>query len=120
MKVLLDSCVSGNLLGEFASAGHEAAWVGNWGRDPGDGVILSRAHAEGRVLVTLDKDFGELAIVHRIAHSGIIRLVDLSLKRQAAVCLRVLDLHGAELKAGAIVTAEPGRLRVRPAEDAGE
>jgi hypothetical protein len=28
----------------------------------------------------------------------------------------ILDLHGEELEGGAIVTGEPGRLRVRPAE----
>lgn len=33
---------------------------------------------------------------------------------QAAVCLAAIDQHGAELQHGAIVTAEPGRLRIRP------
>jgi predicted nuclease of predicted toxin-antitoxin system len=32
-------------------------------------------HAESRVLVTLDKDFGELAIMKGAPHAGIIRLV---------------------------------------------
>lgn len=32
------------------------------------------------------------------------------------MCLDVLSRHGDELLAGAIVTAEPGRLRIRPAE----
>jgi hypothetical protein len=39
-------------------------WAGEWAEDPGDDEILARAHREGRVLVTLDKDFGELAVVH--------------------------------------------------------
>ncbi len=117
MRMLLDSCVSGKLLGPMGSAGHDVAWVGDWERDPGDEEILGRAHEDGRILVTLDKDFGELAVVRGMPHSGIVRLAGLSLKDHAAVCLEVLELHGAELEAGAIVTAEPGRLRVRPPEE---
>ena len=76
--------------------------------------MLGQAHNEGRVLVTLDKDFGELAIVYEQPHSGIIRIVNSSARRQAAVILYVLSLYGTELQAGAVVTAEPGRVRVRP------
>ena len=47
----------------IAAAGHDVQWVGDGVGDPGDAAILSTAHAESRVLVTLDKDFGELAIV---------------------------------------------------------
>jgi predicted nuclease of predicted toxin-antitoxin system len=63
LKLLLDSCVSGVLKAPLQSAGHDVAWAGDWPADPGDEEILGRAHAEGRVLVPLDKDFGELAIV---------------------------------------------------------
>ena len=69
---------------------------------------------EQRILVTLDKDFGELAIVRGLPHAGIIRLVNIAARQQAAVCQQILAQHGAELQAGAIVTAEPGRLRIRP------
>lgn len=117
MKVLLDSCVSGSLIEQLAPAGHDVAWVGNWDRDPGDEEILARAHEEGRVLVTLDKDFGELAVVRGMPHSGIVRIVNVPTRWQAEVCRRVFDLHGSELQAGAIVTAGPGRLRIRPPED---
>jgi len=116
MKLLLDACVWGGARQELKAAGHDVVWAGEWPTDPGDEEILARAHREGRVLVTLDKDFGELAVVYRISHSGILRLVNLSARRQAAVCLRVLALYGEALKAGAIVTAEPGRLRIRPPE----
>ena len=88
--------------------------AGNWSRDPGDEEIIKRAHSEDRVLVTLDKDFGELAIVRGMPHCGILRLVNFSAKHQAAVCIYVLSLHARELESGAIVTAEPGRLRIRP------
>ena len=113
MNLLLDACVWGGGVSALTAAGHDVVWAGDWSEDPGDAVILTLAHAEGRVLVTLDKDFGELAVLHRQPHSGILRLVNWPARQQALACLRVLDLYGQELQGGAIVTAEPGRVRVR-------
>ena len=117
MKVLLDTCISGNACAEIASAGHDVLWTGDWSKDPGDDEILARAYAEGRVLVTLDKDFGELAIVHERPHAGIVRLVGVRAGEQARACLAILARYGDALAAGAIVTVEPGRVRVRTADD---
>jgi predicted nuclease of predicted toxin-antitoxin system len=113
MKLLLDTCVWGGVCKELQSAGHDVIWAGDWPSDPGDDEILERAYQERRTLVTLDKDFGELAIVHEMPHFGIIRLVDLSSTQQASVCLRVINLHGNKLEKGAIITAESNRLRIR-------
>ena len=114
MKVLLDTCVWGGAVGPLTGAGHDVVWSGDWPEDPGDEEILARAYREQRVLVTLDKDFGELAILRGQPHCGIVRLVGFRARQQAVVCLRVLELRGEELRRGAIVTAEPGRLRTRP------
>ena len=78
MKVLVDSCIWPGARDRIAAAGHEVEWVGAWDADPGDEEILARAFNNRQVVVTLDKDFGELA-------------------------------------QGAIVTAEPGRVRIRSA-----
>jgi len=113
MKLLLDTCVWGGALAELQTAGHDVVWAGQWDQDPGDEEILARALAEGRVLVTLDKDFGELAILRGLPHGGILRLAYFSARKQAGACLHVLGLHGADLEAGALITAEPGVLRIR-------
>ncbi len=83
MKILLDSCIWSRARPEIEAAGHDVLWAGDWPEDPGDEQILARAHAEGRVLVTLDKDFGELAIVAGQPHAGIVRLVGLRAVDQA-------------------------------------
>jgi len=113
VKLLLDSCVWGGAAARLRAAGHDVVWSGDWPADPGDEEILARALAEGRVLVTLDKDFGELAIVRELPHTGILRLVGLSALQQSDVTLRVIQAHGADLASGAIITAEAGRLRLR-------
>lgn len=74
----------------------------------------------GRVLVTLDKDFGELAVVRDQPHAGIVRLVNWSARQQASICLSVLSRYAAELQTGAIITVDPGRVRVRPPNTATE
>jgi predicted nuclease of predicted toxin-antitoxin system len=118
VKLLLDTCVWGRVQTELVAAGYDVIWAGDWSEDPGDEEILAIAYSEGRILVTLDKDFGELAIVRGIAHSGILRLVNLSTRQQAVVCLQVLARYGNELASGAIITAELSRVRIRPPDEA--
>ena len=114
MKVLLDACVWGGAVRELQEAGHDVVWCGDWPNDPGDREILDQARQEGRVLVTLDKDFGELAVVRRVRHAGIVRLVNLRATQHGRVCLSILDQHGDDLERGALITVEPGRVRLRP------
>jgi len=113
MKLLLDACVWGGAKNQLAKAGHDVEWAGDWIEDPGDEAILARANVEGRVLITLDKDFGELAVFRGAPHQGIIRLVDFGARQQAGLCVYVLECYATELAHGAIVTAERGRIRIR-------
>ena len=113
MKLLLDTCVSRSAQVELKSAGHDVLQTGESASDPGDEEILAQAHREKRILVTLDKDFGELAIVRGHGHSGIVRLVGVSAKRQGPICRTIVEQYGEQLATGAIVTVEPGRVRVR-------
>lgn len=113
MKVLLDTCVWGGAKAELLEAGHEVDWVGGWQTDPGDREILSIAAATDHVLVTLDKDFGELAVVHRQSHRGILRLVNLRAREQGPACVVILSDYESQLKRGAIVTVECQRVRIR-------
>jgi predicted nuclease of predicted toxin-antitoxin system len=116
VKILLDSCVWGGAKAELLALGHDVIWSGEWPEDPGDDEILARAHQEGRILVTLDKDFGELAVVRKQPHSGIVRLVGFGAREQAMACHRVLVLHGDEIARGALATATQHQLRLRPPE----
>lgn len=74
MKVLLDACISESTIQPLREAGHDVEWVGSWNRDPGDREILEYAFRNRQILITLDKDFGELAIVHGVDHFGIVRI----------------------------------------------
>jgi predicted nuclease of predicted toxin-antitoxin system len=94
------------------AAGHDVESAAGWPRDPGDPLILAHAHQNHQVLITLDKDVGEIAIVRRQSHSGIVRLVTLRAEQQGLAAVEALARYGQELSRGAIVTVEPGRVRI--------
>lgn len=116
MNVLADSCVAAATAEALRQLGHEVLWAGSFPKDPGDREILARAISEARILVTLDKDFGEFAVLEGVQHSGIVRLVDIPLREQAARCHDALAANGALLRRGGLVTIERFRTRVREPE----
>lgn len=42
--------------------GHDVSWIRTEAQGIPDDAVLARAHADGRVLLTFDKDFGELVL----------------------------------------------------------
>lgn len=113
MKVLIDSCVAAAVAAALRQAGHDVEAAQEWAADPGDEAILQHAIRNAQLLVTIDKDFGELVIVRGLRHSGLIRLVGFRASAQAAAILTILDLYGSELEQGAVLTVEPWLVRVR-------
>ena len=108
------TCVWGAAKVELQTVGHDVVWTGNLSHDPGDEEILALAHREQRVLVTLDKDFGELAIRRSLPHCGVVRLVNIAARQQGTVCQQMLLQYGDELTRAAIITVEAWRVRIRP------
>ncbi|MCC7104220.1 MAG: DUF5615 family PIN-like protein [Chloroflexi bacterium] len=113
MRLLLDSCIWHGASAELRDLGHDVVWVGDWPADPGDQAILAFAYGEQRVLVTLDRDFGELVVRGGEPHAGIIRLVGVRAREQASLCSEAIQRHEAHLLNRAIVTAGPRWFRVR-------
>lgn len=120
MKLLVDACVAASAKIALDLAGHEAEAVADWPHDPGDLAILAHAVDHQQSVVTLDKDFGELAIVRGVRHRGILRLVDVRAAEHGSAAIAAIEAHGALLAKGAIVTVEPGRVRVRPPESSND
>ncbi len=61
MKLLANENFPRRAVEALQEEGHDVAWI--WTEAPGstDEGVLSRAEAENRILLTFDKDFGELA-----------------------------------------------------------
>lgn len=120
MRPLADTNIWHQAVAHLRTAGHDVIWAGDWQPDPGDQAILAAAYEQQRIVVTLDKDFGDLAVQQRLPHAGIIRLVNFSVQKQAAVTLEILDRYAQELTQGAVITAEPGYVRIRSFPPEGE
>jgi predicted nuclease of predicted toxin-antitoxin system len=116
MKILLDTNMSFRVRDDLIAAGYDVIWTGDWVVDPGDEEILATAHLENRILITQDKDFGELAIVKGQPHAGIVRLSNLATTQHSNACLEFLNRFESELLTGAIVTIDSRRVRIRPAD----
>jgi predicted nuclease of predicted toxin-antitoxin system len=112
VNLFLDTCISRSAR-EFLRSAHDVTWQ-EGPHDPGDAEILRRATDAGRIVVTIDKDFGELAVARQQPHGGIVRLVDLRSVEQGPFCHAALEKYAKELAAGAVVTVERHRVRVRP------
>lgn len=73
MRFLADENVNGSIVERLRALGHDVRWVRTDAPGSGDEVILALASADERILVTSDKDFGELAFRWGLpAASGII------------------------------------------------
>ncbi|MBI5185524.1 MAG: DUF5615 family PIN-like protein [Nitrospinae bacterium] len=85
-------------------------------KDPGDKEIIDKAFNENLILVTADKDFGELVFVFGKPRPTIIRLVDIPAKDQGKLLLRLIETHKNDLEKKALLTVEKHRLRIRVEE----
>jgi predicted nuclease of predicted toxin-antitoxin system len=117
VRFLVDENLSPLLAVGLNDAGHDAAHVRDIGlTSAADSVILDRARADGRVLVSADTDFGSLLAASGDNAPSII-LVRRSSERRAArvlgLVLANLDQVADVLVEGAIVVLENDRVRVR-------
>ncbi|MEZ4614228.1 MAG: DUF5615 family PIN-like protein [Caldilineaceae bacterium] len=72
MRILADENCPGDLVDALRAAGHDVLWIRTAAPGSNDPDILARAQWEERLVLTFDKDFGELAIRHRLpATNGI-------------------------------------------------
>ena len=65
------------------------------------------------MLVTEDKDFGELVFLRRLPHPCIVRLVGLRVTQQAEAPRDLIARHSTSMSEGAIIVVTPSRVRIR-------
>jgi predicted nuclease of predicted toxin-antitoxin system len=73
MRLLANKNFPFDAIAALRESGHDVAWIRDDTRGSSDEQVLHRAQQEGRILVTFDKDFGELAFRSKLpATSGVI------------------------------------------------
>jgi predicted nuclease of predicted toxin-antitoxin system len=95
--------------------GHDVAWGRSDAPGSSDRAVLARAGADGRVLLTFDKDFAELAFRARLPASCGVILFRIPQRSAAQVAAAVSQ--GIALRhdwSGHFAVVEPSRIRLRP------
>jgi predicted nuclease of predicted toxin-antitoxin system len=115
MNFLADEGVDFSVVQRLRSDGHEVLYVAEM--DPGvsDEKVLAAANDKNALLLTADKDFGELVYRLRRISGGIMlmRLVGLSPAGKAELVSSVVHDHGEKL-IHTFTVVTPGMVRVRP------
>ena len=113
MKFLLDESVDARVAVYLRSRGHDVTAIFEDRPSLPDHDVLSIASSEQRILVTNDRDFGELIFRHRQAHAGVIylRLGTYQLTAIVARLSEMLQEHGGEV--GQFIVVTPRRVRIR-------
>ena len=114
MTFLADESVDRQIVERLRLDGHLVAYVAEMSPGIMDDTVLMESRISESVLITADKDFGELVFRQGQASTGVllIRLWGLGPAIKAAVVSESIQEHGQEL-AGAFAVLSPGNIRIR-------
>lgn len=114
MRLLADEGVEQYLVAALRSLGHEVEYVAECAPGMLDEDVLSMDRVGGAVLITNDKDFGELVFKQRAANAGVmlLRLAGVPREEKIALVMQAVVRHGGELL-GAFSVISRAALRIR-------
>jgi predicted nuclease of predicted toxin-antitoxin system len=115
MRFLADESCDAAVVAALRAAGHDVESVADSMRGATDAVVLATALLSGRLLITEDKDFGELVFAARTPAIGVLLLRYPSSARSGMRhdVLDVVAARHAELP-GSFAVIEPGGVRITP------
>lgn len=116
MRLLVDECLRPALAHALRAAGHDAVHLTELGlAGCADNVVMERAQADGRVVVSADTDFGELLAASGSSGPSVVLFRGRSHDAAdlARVLLAMLPEIDEDLESGAIAVIARDRVRVR-------
>ncbi|MBI2908285.1 MAG: DUF5615 family PIN-like protein [Chloroflexi bacterium] len=115
MRILANENVAGEAVEALRRDGHDVVWIRTYAPGSADEAVLAQAQSEGRILVTFDKDFGELAFRRRLPASSGIILFRIETKGSGEATTLVLAALQSRLDwAGHFSVVESDRIRMTP------
>ncbi len=113
MRFLADECCDRAVVRALRAGGYDVLSVSEITPRAEDSHVIRLALREKRILVTEDKDFGQLVFAHGQKTIGVIFLrFPTSARRQISKdVLRLVKQQGERLE-GSFVTVQPGRVRM--------
>ena len=115
MRILANENFPGPVVRALRELGHDVLWVKEIMRGASDVEVLSRAHAERRILATFDRDFGELAFRFGLpAECGIIFFRLRGTSPETDNSRAIAALTSRTDWAGHFAVVQDDRIRLRP------
>ena len=114
MRFVADEGLDGPIVHRLRTDGHEVIYVAEMQPGIDDMDVLAISRQESAVLLTADKDFGDLVFRQRLSHTGIllVRLAGLDQIEKAQAVSTAIRLHGSALpEAFSVLTADSLRIR---------
>jgi hypothetical protein len=115
MRFLANENFPGDAVIELRAAGHDVVWVRTTAPGSSDEEVVAWAVREERILLSFDKDFGELAWRGGLPESAGIVLfrlpMPMAIEAGAVLAARIGERNDW---AGHFSVIEPGRVRMRP------
>jgi len=114
LSFLADENIDRPIVLRLRDEGHSVFYVAEMAASSPDDDVIRLAAKARAILVTSDKDFGELLFrQHRVAHGVVLlRLAGLSARAKAEIAARAAAAHRHELS-GNFTVVTPGAVRVR-------
>ena len=121
MHLLADEGVDKAVVDRLRQDGHTVVYIAELAPGIDDHAVLRQANQRSDVLITADKDFGELVSRMGQIQVGVVllRLEGLSAERKASTVSSVFSDRGHELPS-AFSVISPGMVRIRPTEGPGD
>lgn len=117
MKIVADESVDKQIVDALRSNGHNVLFIAELAPGIDDEAVLLRSRESNAILLTADKDFGELVFRQRLLHAGVvlIRLAGLKPETKAELVATAFEQHADELQIGfAVLSRRALRVRKRP------
>jgi predicted nuclease of predicted toxin-antitoxin system len=108
MRFLVDECVGPSVVRWLRENNHDATSAYEDCRGWEDESILEKAYSEGRIVVTMDKDFGDMVFRMKMPHCGIILLRSAysGPAKKISLMKKVLSLSESALSGRFVVVTE--------------
>ena len=115
MQLLADENFPRSAVDALRAAGHDVYWVRSEAPGSDDRSVLELAETDARILITFDKDFGELAVRSKLsAACGVILFRITPRSPEFVATLTVNAIASRSDWAGQFAVIEEHRIRLRP------
>jgi len=121
MRILADENIPHAAVVRLRADGHDVLWVRESCPGVSDAAVVELAASEQRVIVTFDKDFGDLAISGRGPNPAGVVLYRVSMQRPSALAATIsATLASRDDWRGHIAVIDDTRIRMRSLQGSSE